>query len=146
MAQIFVNTDNSDAANKIYKATKMGKSAGAAEGAMKEAVETIIGKAADFTTSKSADAKGYTIRISVANVEKVGADTKYTLSGEIVRYPTTASKAGGKGEEMVSLAPMKPSFVAQGVSESTIIDTIESVVEGMVTKMLPVMRMDMARR
>jgi hypothetical protein len=146
MAQIFVNTDNSNVTNKIYKAGKVGKSAAAAEGKMKGAVVEIVGKAADFTTTKFGDAKGYTIRIEVSKVEKAGAQTTYTLSGEIVRYPATVTKSHGKGEEMVTLRPMTPSFKVEGASESLILETIESVVEDMVTKMLPAMRIDMTRR
>ena len=109
MAQIFVNTDNSNITNKIYNAGKVGKSAAAAEGKMKGAVVEIVGKAADFTTTKFGDAKGYTIRIEVSKVEKAGAQTTYTVSGEIVRYPATVTKSHGKGEEMVTLRPMTSS-------------------------------------
>jgi len=145
---IFVNTDNSNISNKLYTAGKLGKSAGAAEGKMKDAVIEAIRKAPEFTTSRSDDApKGYSIRIEVSKVEKVGGKTTYTLSGEIVRYPSTASKSHGKGEEMVSLRPMTSTFAIDGAtSESLILDTIKSVVENMVTKMLPAMRIDMTKR
>jgi len=145
MPKIFVNTDNSNAMSKIYKATKVGKSAAAVEKKMQEEVVAALGKTADFTTDKSESSKGYTIRIEVIKVETVGPKTTYTFRSSIVRYPSTAGQ-GGKGEEMVSTTSKDPTITVQGASEAMLLDGVESVTENIVNKSLGGMRVDMARR
>jgi hypothetical protein len=145
MSIIYVNTDNSNHHKKIYKAAKVGKSADACEKKMQEVVRKLVTKAAGFTTDKSVSHKGYTIRIEVTKVEKSGADTKYTVHPEIVRFPSKAGK-GGKGAEMVSTRTTDPTITLQGSSEGMLLDGMEAVTEDIVTKSLPLMRVDFARR
>jgi hypothetical protein len=145
MPIIFVNTDNSNHRSKIYKADKVGKSALAAEKKMHDVVTALVGKTPGFTTSKSVAKKGYTIRIEVTHVVTSGAEKTYTLHPEIVRFPSSAGK-GGKGAEMVSTRTKDPTITVQGTSEGLLLDGIEAVTENIVTKSLPLMRIDMARR
>lgn len=145
MPKIFVNTDNSSAASKIYKAGKVGKSAAAVEKKMREEIVALIAKAPDFTTDKNASGKGYTIRIEVTKVEAAGSKTTYTLHPEIVRFPSSAGR-GGKGEEMVSTMTKDPTIMVEGGSEGMLLDGVEAVTENIVTKSLPLMRLDMTKR
>ena len=145
MANIFVNTDNSNVSSTIYKAARVGKSAEAAEKKMQEVVIAVVAKEAGFVTEKSAAGKGYTIRIEVTKVETAGGQTTYTVHPEIVRYPSSAAK-GGKGEEMVSTLTRDPTITVQGHSEGMLLDGIEAVTENIVRKSLPLMKIDMAKR
>lgn len=145
MPLIFVNTNNSDASNKLYNAMKAGKSARAAEEKMQKIVKTTIDKDPNFTTTKAEDSKGYSIRLKVSNVEVVGGQTKCSLSGEILRYPPTVNKEGNKGEEMVS-TNMTGSAMASGVSEGSLFDCIEAITESLAKKSLPVMKNDAQNR
>jgi hypothetical protein len=143
MPQIYVNTDNSNATNKIFNASALGKAAGAAEKKMKEAVVEAVSKLADFTTDKPG--KGYSLRMKVLS-ETVGRATKYTVNLQIVRYPLVARK-GGKGEELVPTTNYKPgSATVEGVSEAEVLDLIAELTKNNVKASLPVMKIDMTRR
>jgi len=144
MPDIFVNTDNSDLKNKIYNASKLGKSAAAAEKKIKEAVEAAIRKAPGFTTDKPS--KGYTLRMTVAT-EHVGRATKYTVIPEIVRYPKAIAERGkGKGEDNVFFKATLGSATVDHTSEAEIVDLIGELAQSDVKASLQTMRMDMARR
>jgi hypothetical protein len=145
MALIFVNTENPPE-NKLFRATKAGSSAAKAEEKMQKTVLRIFGKAPGFTTNKAENAKGYSIRISVAKVEIVGPDTKCSLSGELLRYPAAASVKEGDKEEMVSTS-MAGNGKATGKGEGALLDCVEAIIEEMCTKRcMPAMRMDFAKR
>ena len=145
MPLIFVYTDNSNPKAKIYTATNAGRYAAAAEAKMEAVVDRIIEKTPGFTTSPSDDAKGYTIRLKVAKVVVTNQSTKCDLTGELVRYPETSSKTGGKGAEMVSTG-FTGSATATGTGESALVDCVEAVTESMVGKAIPAMRSDMTNR
>jgi hypothetical protein len=144
MPPIFVNTDHG-LKNKLYNGTKAGKAAAAAEGKMQRVVKRIIDKAAGFTTIQSGQAKGYVIRLEVSKVEMAGHQTKCGLSGSIVRYPPTATRERGKGEEMVS-TNMTGNATADGTSEGSLLDCIEAIAEDLVSKSIPIMRADYLKR
>jgi hypothetical protein len=145
MPDIFVDTDNSDAGDKLFTAAKAGKSASKAEEKMQKVVKRIIDKTPGFTTTKSDKAKGYAIRLKVSQVQVAAHKTKCSLSGSIVRYPPSVTKKGEKGDEMVSTS-MTGSATADGASEASLLDCVEAVAESLVTKSVPVMRMDFAKR
>jgi hypothetical protein len=147
MPTIFVETDNSnpDPEKKLYRAARAGGAAFKAEEKMQKVVKKVVDKAPDFTTVKSAQAKGYALRLSLAKVEIAKPDTKCSLSGEILRYPLTVSKKRGAGYEMVSTA-MTGSATASGTSEHAILDCVEAIAEDLVAKSLKYMRIDFARR
>jgi len=142
MPQIYVNTDNSSPTNKLYNAAKLGKSAAAAEKKMQQAVVEAISKAPDFNTDKAG--KGYSIRMKVLT-EPVGRATKYTVTVEIIRYPSIVAK-GGKGEELVPTMSKPGSATVEGGSEADILDAIGELTKNNVKASLPVMRIDMTRR
>jgi hypothetical protein len=145
MSLIFVDTNNSNAKNKLYNGAKAGSSAATAEGKMQTVVTRIIDKAAGFTTTKFDKAKGYAIRLEVAKVDVADHKTKCSLSGSIVRYPPTATLNRGQGEEMVSTS-MSGGATADGTSEASLLDAIEAVAESLVTKSIPIMRADYLKR
>lgn len=139
MPTIYVNTDNSDATNKLYNATKVGKSADAVEKKMCQAVREVLKKeVTDFNTDTPG--KGYSLRMKVLT-ERVGRGTKYTVSIEILRYPPAA-----KGEELVPISVRPGSALVEGGSEATVIDAIEQLTKSNVKASLGVMKADMARR
>ncbi|HTO69087.1 MAG TPA: hypothetical protein VMR31_04430 [Myxococcota bacterium] len=142
MTQIYVNTDNSNAANKLYNAMKVGKSAAAAEKRMKQAVVDALSKVPDFQTDTPG--KGYSIRMKV-QAESAGRGTKYTIPVEIIRYPASAAK-GGKGDEMVPTTSRPGSATVEGGSEADLLDALEALTQSNVKASLPVMRIDMTRR
>ena len=144
MPVIFVNTDNSDLANKLYKGAKAGKSAATAEGRMQKVVKKIIDKAGDFTTTKTAKAKGYSIWLEVSKVEIAGRQTKCSLTGSIVRYPKSVTYKGEKGDYLVSTS-MIGNARADGISEGALLDCIEAIAEDLVTKSVPIMRADISK-
>jgi hypothetical protein len=142
MPPIYVNTDNSSPTNKIFIASKLGKSAAAAEKKMQEAVVEAIGKAPDFNTDKPG--KGYSLRMTVVT-EAVGRATKYTVNVEIIRYPKVVRK-GGKGDELVVTVAKPGSATVEGGSEADVLDAIAELTKNNVKASLPVMRIDMTRR
>ena len=139
MSTIYVNTDNSNPTSKLYNASKLGKSADAAEKKMRQAVLDVLKKeVTDFNTDTPG--KGYSLRMKVLT-ERVGRGTKYTVSIEIVRYPP-----GAKGEELVP-APVKlGGALVEGGSEATVLDAIEQLTKSNVKASLGVMKADIARR
>jgi hypothetical protein len=130
---IFVDIDNTDPTNKLFKAGKAGNSAPKAEAKMQATVKKILDKTAGFTTTKVANAKGYTIRMEISKLDVGGGKTKCSLSGSIVRYPKGVTMKGGKGEEMLSLG-WGGSAEATGTNEGSLLDCVEAVAESMMTK------------
>ena len=146
MSTIFVDTDNSNAASKLYKAAKAGKSASAAESLMQKVVKRIIDKTPGFTTTKSDGAKGYAIRLELAEVKPVGHETSCRLSGSIVRYPRDVAQQGkSQGETMVSTA-MGGGAKATGPADRAILDCVEAIAESLIPKTIPAMKTDMLKR
>ena len=143
MPAIYVNTDNSNPASKLFNASKLGKSAAAAEKKMQKAVVDAIGAAgADFTTTTPG--KGYSLRMKV-QAEPAGRGTKYSVTIEIIRYPLSAAK-GGKAEELVPTTSRPGSATVEGGSEADLLDAIAELTKSNVKASLPVMRIDMTRR
>ncbi|MGH7580585.1 MAG: hypothetical protein ACREM9_10470 [Gemmatimonadales bacterium] len=145
MAQIFVDTDNSNAGSKLFKAPLAGQAAGKAEAKMQAVVKRIIDKSAGFTTTKFDKAKGYAIRLQVSKLDVANHKTNCSLSGSIVRYPPTVTMKRGAGEEMVSTS-MSGSATADGTSEGSLLDAVEAIAESLVTKSVPIMRADFLKR
>ncbi len=147
MSTIFVDTDNSavEPEKKLYLATRAGGAAPRAEAAMAKAVVKTLKDAPGFTLMKSAAAKGYVIRLSLASVEVTGGNTKCSVTGEIVRYPRSATAKRGKGEEMVSTA-MTGKATASGRGDMAIVDCVEAIAEDLARKSIPHMRLDFTRR
>jgi hypothetical protein len=144
MPSIYVNTDNSNPASKLFNASKVGKSAAAAEKKMQGAVVDAIDKAKpDFNTDTPG--KGYSLRMKVQAEPAGGRATKYTVITEIIRYPLSPTK-GGKGEEMVNTTSRPGSATVDGGSEADLLDAIGELTKGNVKAALPVMRIDMTRR
>ena len=143
--QIFVNTDNSDAKNKLYNGSKAGSSAAKAEGKMQAVVKKVLENAAAFTTIKVGNAKGYTIRLEISKLEVADRKTKCSLSGSIVRYPKNVTMKGGKGDEMVSLG-WGGKAEADGTAEASLLDCVEAITESMMAKGVPTMTADFAKR
>ncbi len=141
---IFIDTDNTNTKAKLYNGSKAGAAATKVEEKMGAVVKKAVEKAG-FTTIKSANAKGYSIRIELANIEVAGRDTKCTLKGSIVRFPKQMTQARGAGEEMLSLG-WGGSATASGNGESAIVDCVEAITESMMVKGLPVMNSDFMKR
>jgi hypothetical protein len=146
MPTIYVDTDNSNPnpQKKLYSGTRAGGAAFKAEEKMQRAVKRIVDKAPDFTTTKFAKAKGYAIRLSVAKVDVANANTKCSLSGEIVRWPPLATGKRGNGETMVSTS-MIGNAMATGTGEAAVLDCVEAIAEELATKSLKVMRDDFTK-
>ena len=145
MPMIFVNTDNSHPDDKIYNASRAGKSVATAEGIMQKVVIRIVNKSAGFTTNKIDKAKGYTIRLQISKLEVADHKTKCSLSGSIVRYPKGVTKEQGTGDEMLSLG-WAGSATADGTMEGSLLDCVESIVESMMTKGVLAMRADFLKQ
>jgi hypothetical protein len=146
MPKIYVNTDNSNPRAKIYEASKVGKSAAAAEQKMQETVRAMITKEADFVSDKSAVGPGYTIRIKVTNAVASGGTTTYTVHYEVVRFPVGTGKGGGKGEFMVSTRTKDLEIQVQGNSQGMLLDGVEMVTQNIMKACFPMMRVDMTNR
>jgi hypothetical protein len=142
---IFVDTDNSNATNKLFNGSKAGGAAAKAEAKMQSTVKRIVDKAAGFTTTKSKDAKGYAIRLTISKLEVGNGKTSCSLSGSIVRYPPTVSLKGGKGDEMVSTS-MTGSGNSTGTSEGDMLAVVEAIAEDLAAKSIPIMRNDFTKR
>lgn len=146
MSQIFVNTDNTNIKDKLFTGQLAGENAMAAEDAMQKIVVKVAGKAAGFTTMKTPNPKGYSIRLKIAKLEQTPHETKCTVAGEIVRYPNTfSSMQKGGGEAMVTTG-MSGSATATGKGKFAVIDCVEAIAENLVAKTIPVMRADMLKR
>lgn len=142
---IFVDTNNTDPSGKLYNGSKAGQSAAKAEGKMQAVVKKIIDKAAGFTTAKMGDSKGYVVRLEISKLEVADHKTKCSLSGSIVRYPKGVTMKGAKGEEMLSTG-WGGSATADGTSEGSLLDCVESIAESMMAKAVPIMSADYLKR
>ncbi len=142
---IFVDTDNSDPTNKLYNASKAGQSSAKAEGKMQAVVKKLVDKTAGFTTAKFPNAKGYTIRMEISKLEVADHKTKCSLSGAILKYPKGVTMKGAKGDEMLSLG-WGGSATADGTSEGSLLDCVESIAESMMAKGIPIMNADFLKR
>lgn len=147
MPTIYIDTDNSnpDPAKKLYKATLAGGAADRAERIMQSTIRKTLVAIPDFVTDPVKNPKGYAIRLSVAKVEVVGADTKCELSGSIVRYPPEGTMKRGEGEVMVS-TKMTGSATASGKPPRAVVDCVEAITEDLVRKSVDAMRRDFAKR
>ena len=146
MSVIFVNTDNTNAANKLFDGSKAGPEAKAVEETMQKIVIKIIGKNPGFTTAKTQNPKGYSIKLEIANLKQTGQETTCGLRGELIRYPNSFSgaKRGGAGA-MVSTS-FTGSAKAIGMGKYAVVELVEAIAEGMVAKTIPAMRQDMLQR
>lgn len=141
---IFIDTDNTNAQDKLYKAGKAGTAATKIEEKMQAVVKKAVEKAG-FTTAKIPNAKGYIIRLEISELEVAGHNTKCSLKGAILRYPKVVTKARGAGEEMLSTG-WGGNATASGTGEGAILDCVESIAESMMTKGVPVMNSDFMKR
>ncbi len=142
MPPIFINTNNNDKKNKIYKATQTGGSMDDAENKIKEMVIKAFEKSADFTTNNVTDPKGYTLRFEVTKFKADAGDTTCTITGEIMRFPKS-----GAGEEKVMVSrDWSNTASASGTNTAAVLQCIEAILELMVPKSIPVMKVDMTRR
>jgi hypothetical protein len=146
MPPIFVDTDNSNPKAKIYDGSMAGQSADKAEAKMQSVVKAAVGSAAGFTTTKSKDAKGYVIRITITKIDKPGHETKCTLSGSIVRYPKEMTKSRGAGAQIVNTGTWGNTATASGTSENSLLDAVEAVAESMMKSGISGMSRDFLNR
>jgi len=146
MPPIFVETDNSNAKDKLYNGSKAGQAATKAEAKMQSVVKRIVDKDPNFTTTKAGSAKGYIVRIEITKIETEAHKTKCTLSGSIVRYPKGVTKSGAKGEEMVNTGNWGNTATADGTSEGSLLDCVEAVAESMMKSGVPAMSRDFLKR
>jgi hypothetical protein len=146
MALIYVNTDNTNTADKLFNGSKAGEEAKAVEDIMQKVVVTVVGKNSGFTTTKIANPKGYSIKLEIAKLEQVGRETSCSLKGELVRYPNsfTVAKKGGAAT-MVSTS-FTGSAKAIGMGKRAVVELVEAIAEGMIPKAIPAMRQDMLQR
>ena len=151
MPPIFINTDNTDKKNKIYVANAVGGDMADAEGEIQAMVIKAFEKAADFTTNKIDNAKGYTLYFKVTKFDASGHETSCTITGDILRYPTVSySKAKGadktQTEKVMFGGVWSGSATASGKGKRAIMDCVDAIMESIVPKSFPVMKADMARR
>ena len=151
MPPIFINTDNTDKKNKIYVANAVGTDMTIAEEEMQAMVIKAFEKAAEFTTNKIDDPKGYTLYFKVTKFEASGHDVTCKITGDILRFPTVSySKAKGAGKSQVEKVMFggewAGSATASGMGKRAIKACVEAIMEGMVPKSFPVMKADMTRR
>ncbi len=146
MSVIFVNTDNSNATSKLFNGIKAGGEAKAVEDIMQKVVVKIISKQPGFSTMKTPNPKGYSIKLEIAQLQQAGHETSCSLKGELVRYPNTFSSATkGGGETMVSTS-FTGSARATGMGKFAVIELVEAIAESMIPKTIPAMRQDMLQR
>ncbi|HQU92314.1 MAG TPA: hypothetical protein PLK77_08460 [Pyrinomonadaceae bacterium] len=146
MSVIFVNTDNTNATDKLFNGSKAGAEAKAVEDVMQKVVIKVIGKTPGFSTAKIANPKGYSIKLEIAQLQQSGRETSCSLKGELVRYPNsyTVAKKGGAAT-MVSTS-FTGSAKAIGMGKFAVIELVEAITEGMIPKAIPAMRQDMLQR
>ena len=146
MSLIFVNTDNTNAADKLFNGSKAGAEAKAVEDVMQKVVIKVIGKNPGFSTAKTPNPKGYSIKLEIAQLQTTGRETSCSLKGELVRYPNsfTVSKKGGAAT-MVSTS-FTGSAKAIGMGKFAVVELVEAIAEGMIPKAIPAMRQDMLQR
>ena len=138
---IFINTDNSDSQDKLYRATKAGGAK--AEELIQKTIKKIVDKAPGFTTNTSDNAKGYTIRLTVAEVDASGPNVKCSMSGAIKFYPPVATTKRGKGTEMLSTG-MTGRASASG--STAVLDCVEAITEDLTNKAIPIMKANFTDR
>lgn len=146
MPPIFINTNNDDKKHKIYIANLTGTAMDAAEQKMKEMVVKAFKDDADFTTNKIDNPKGYTIRLEVTKFDVSGGETSCTITGEILRYPKAASKKGSADEKVMVSRDWSNTAAASGKGTGAVVQCVEAILELMVPKSIPVMKIDMTRR
>ena len=144
MPPIFINTDNSDKKNKIYNANLAGSEE--AEAKMKEMVLKAFEKDSEFTTNNIKDPKGYTIRFKITKFESSGGDTTVTIQGEILRYPKAPSKKGAADENVNLSKNWENTATVSGKGSAAAVQAVEAILELMVPKSKPIMKVDMTRR
>jgi hypothetical protein len=140
MPPIYVNTDNTNATDKMYNGTLAKDNAAAAEKKMQEVVIKTIAKDPGFTTANVPNPKGYSIKLKIAKLESTGRETKCTVSGELLRYPNMKS-IKGSGVGMVSTS-FTGSAAATGMGKFAVIDCVEVITESMIKKAIPAMKLD----
>lgn len=144
MPLIFINTDNSNPKDKIYVASA-SKSAIKAEERMQKGVRAAVKDTSGFTTNKTDDARGYTIRLKFVKATVADQKTKCELTGELIRYPESGpNKKAGDGTAVGFNFTGKGTV--GGTDEGALLDCIEGVAKDMVIKAAPGMREDMTRR
>ena len=146
MSVIFVNTDNTNNTNKLFNGSKAGTEAKAVEDVMQKVVVKVIQKQPGFTTIKTPNPKGYSIKLEIDKLQQTPHETSCSLRGEIARYPNSFSvaKKGGAGS-MVSTS-FTGSAKAQGMGKFAVVDCVEAIAEDMLAKAIPAMRQDMLQR
>ena len=147
MPPIYINTDNSDKKHKIYIASLAGNAVDAAETKMQEMVVKAFEKQSDFTTNKTDNPKGYTLIFKLTKFSSSGGETSCTIDGDIVRYPSVATKKSGSGAEKVMFGGnFSISASVSGGGNGAAIQCVEAIMEPLVPKAIPVMKSDMGRR
>ncbi len=145
MPPIFINTNNSDKKHRIYVGDKAGSAAVPAEDKIKEMVIKIIANEATFTTNNITDPKGYTLFFEVSEFSGSGGSVDCKITGEILRYPSSATKGHGAKAEKVMVSG-EWSGKAQVSGRDALAQAIEAIMEKIVPKSFAVMTADMARR
>jgi hypothetical protein len=146
MSVIFVNTDNGNGANKLFNGSKAGTEAKAVEEIMQKIVIKVVGKNPGFTTAKTPDPKGYSIKLEIAQLLQNGRETTCSLKGELVRYPNSFTVAKKDGAATMVSTSFTGSAKAIGMGKFAVIDLVEAIAESMVPKTIPAMRQDMLQR
>ena len=140
---IYVNTDNSNPKKKLFSAGSLGNAAAIEKKMQEVVVETIRNDAgADFNTDKPG--KGYSLRMKVES-EKQGRATTYTVTIEILRYPTQVAK-GGKAPETVPINVSPGHATLEGASDADLLDAIAQLTKSNVKAAINPMTIDMTRR
>jgi hypothetical protein len=136
MPPIYINTEN-DPKKKIFVASKAGAASAEAEALMKKKVIELLSTNAKFTTNKYKDAKGYTLKMEVTEVNVDGAgNTACKMSTIIERYPD-GNVASVGGTSNAKLGPP--------ADKQAILECVGAMVTGAVTKSLPIMIEDLAK-
>lgn len=151
MPPIFINTDNNDKKHKIYVANAVGEGLAEAEDKMQDMVIKSFEKAAEFTTNKIDDPKGYTLVFKVSKFSSADHETSCTIQGTILQFPAVTyskSKESNKSDAVMVMigGDWKGSATASGKGKRAMLDCVEAIMEGMVPKSIPVMKADMTRR
>ena len=146
MSLIYVNTDNTNATDKLFNGAKAGAEAKAVEEVMQKVVVNIVGKNAGFTTTKMANPKGYSIKLEIARLEQVGRETSCSLKGELVRFPNSFTVAKNGGAATMVSTSFTGSAKAIGMGKHAVVELVEAITEGMIPKAIPAMRQDMLQR
>ena len=146
MSDIFVNTDNTNVANKLFNGTKAGAEAKAVEEVMQKIVIKVIAKNPGFSTAKTPNPKGYSIKLEIAQLQQTGRETSCSLKGELVRYPNSFTVAKNGGAAAMVSTSFTGSAKAIGMGKFAVLDLVEAIAESMIPKAIPAMRQDMLQR